>query len=339
MLQKKQVKNRGTSRMLITSFAKITLTMLFLLGVSGNITFASEKKVEIEFLTNKQSAQFLSEEDEYLKNMSVFDMQFNFNASSMPSKQEITSHFQDATKNWTPEYKLKVQSAIDHLNKKIKDLNLRYPQKVKFILMDKGAAGAAAYTRSNAIIWPEDFMLMDTPLFNRIIAHEFFHVYSRYNKADRDKLYAPLHYQKTAPLTLPAELQDLRVTNPDTPILNQAIMLEYKGKKQWFMPVLIAKKPYDSTVESRLYKYIINIFIAVTLENNIPTVVHKDQKPILVGQKETNFIQYVQPNTEYLLGPEEISAENFSLWVSDNSAEIYNQKPIDALIEAMKKID
>ncbi len=295
-----------------------------------------EKKVEIEFLTSKEAAQFLVHEDEYIQNMSLFDLNATFGASTMPSREQRIEHYENAIKDWPELYQKKINAAIAHLNEKIKDLGLDYPDKIPFILYKLGDSRGSAYTRMNAIIWPEDFMLMDDETFNRVIAHEFFHVYSRYHKAQNAKLYAPLHYQQTEVLTFPPALNELRITNPDAPVVNYAIELEYQGKKQFFMPILLAKRPYDATKERWLFRYLSNKFLAVDISNGVPSAVIKDGKPLLMLREETNFDDVVAPNTSYLLNPEEISAENFSLWVVD--AHIPHKEPVDALIEVMKTL-
>lgn len=302
--------------------------MIGVLGLSG----CTDNKVEIEFLSNEEAAKVLSREDDYLKQLSPFDLQFNFSATEMLNRDQLESYYTHHTKNWPTLYQKKIQTAIDLLNEKIKDLDLDYPEKIQFILSKAGRSGGAAYTRMNAIVWPESFMMMEDELFNRIVAHEFFHVYSRYHHANKPTLYAPVNYQQTGVLTLPDEIAQMRITNPDTPILNYAITLDYQGSPQTFMPVLFSKRPYDKR-QPLLYNYFSNKLLAVTLENGQPSPVYRDGKPLLVDKKETNFTAVVGPNTPYLMSPEELSAENFSLWVVGD--EVENEKPVKALIKAM----
>lgn len=305
------------------------LLIILSLGCSFNAAALS-----IEFLTKQQAVQVLAAEDDYIKGLSQFDIQAKFKMETMPSIGERVSYYANNSLNWSDTDKIKINTAVEFLDKKIKPLKLKQPKQIKFILTTGNEEGGANYTRSNSIIFPKKVLTMNQEAINMVLAHEFFHVYSRYNQDKIDKIYAIVGYQQTGELTLPPKMEKLKISNPDAPKINYYINLKYKGKPHNFMPVLLARKPYEVGSNKPFFYYLNNLLLAVDITDNKPTPITTNAKPLLVDTIETNFEQIAGNNTEYLLHPEEIMAENFSLWAINKR--VKNPEYIKDLIAVMK---
>ena len=62
------------------------------------------------------------------------------------------------------------------------------PKGIGFI-KENGADWAAAYTVKNCIVFTDILMKGRYNTFKRVMAHEMFHVFSRYNPEIKEKLY------------------------------------------------------------------------------------------------------------------------------------------------------
>ena len=63
----------------------------------------------------------------------------------------------------------------------------------------------SAYTRANAIVFPEKFLKGGAPWVQRVLCHELFHVLSRANKELRERCYAAIGFEKCDELVFPEE--------------------------------------------------------------------------------------------------------------------------------------
>lgn len=293
-------------------------------------------KIGTVFLDKEAATQALATKDDYLNSLSRFDWQAKFKSDSQLSVDKLHTHYDRYTLNWSAQDKQKISTAVERLNQKTAELGLLYSKPLKFIITNGGEEGGAAYTRSDYIVLPKDFFSTGQAFINRVVAHEFFHVYSRQHKAYRDKLYATIHYRPTQSLKLPQQLADRLIGNPDAPQINYYINLNYKGKTYDFMPVILADRPYDKNTNQSFFAYLNSGLIAVKNVGDKPSPLLADDLPLFVDESETNFAQVVKNNTDYLLHPEEILAENFSLWVVDG--DIKHQEPIQRLLEVLKSI-
>lgn len=311
---------------------------LFLFVVTVFLTIAKSEmpSVQAVFLNQTQAAEALSSNDVYLQGLSQFDWNAKFKADKKLTIDELLAVYNRVALDWSDADKAKIQTAVDLLNDKINGLNFRYPKALKFILTNGEIEAGAAYTRKDYIVFPKAFMKMNQPMLNRIVAHEFFHVYSRHNKAHRADLYSVINYQPSKPIDLPTKQANLLISNPDAPEINYYIRLKHHGKHYNFMPLIIANRAYDKQSHLPFFAYMENVLIAVEQVDATPKPLMINQQPLITTEDKTNFSEVVMSNSDYLQHPEEISAENFSLWVVD--AKVKYEKPIKELIKVMQSI-
>jgi hypothetical protein len=79
-------------------------------------------------------------------------------------------------------------------------------------------AGNAAYTRANAIVFPESELKKSRPNLPGMLSHELFHVLSRAQPDLRHRLYATIGFVPCNELEFPSELSSRKLTNPDAPL-------------------------------------------------------------------------------------------------------------------------
>ncbi|PIE47477.1 MAG: hypothetical protein CSA42_03505 [Gammaproteobacteria bacterium] len=293
--------------------------------------------IHATFVNKDKASSLLATHDAYINRLSTFDWQSKFKSEQALTATQLKAYYAKATLDWTDEYTKKVQIAIDILQNKTADLNLNLPTNIKFILSNGLVEADSAYTRQDYIVLPTEYLKSTQAFINHVIAHEFFHIYSRYNYKHREQLYAIVGYQKIPEVELPKIVADNVITNPDAPNINYAITLSHKGNEQTFVPILYSKVPYDINNDALPFLFFMNeAFLPINVIQE-KTKVDSNYHPLFVDKKDTNFDEIAKPNSHYLNHPEEMLAEHFAMWVIDDD-KIKHQQPINELIDTMRSI-
>jgi hypothetical protein len=160
------------------------------------------------------------------------------------------------------------------------------------------AALGIAYTRGNTIVFNGASLTNDPA---SLVRHELFHVLTRNAPALRDALYAVIGYRPVDPITLPPELEARRLTNPDAPIARHVIRVHVADEYLEVANFLLASRPYTG---GHLFEY---------LEPSLVAVDTAGAARVLAIDEVEGYFEQVGRNTEYVIQPEEILADNFAL--------------------------
>lgn len=303
---------------------------------SQSKTQNDDNHIQVVFLNKDESIKLLATTDDYIEVLSPFDWQAKFKSERPLTQQELQDYYAKAVVNWDAASKQKVMTAVEVLQRKIADMHLNMPANLKFVLTNGLVEAGAAYTRDDYIVLTTNFLTMPQADINHLVAHEFSHVYSRYNRNQRDKLYATVNFKKIPPLDLPSEINALRISNPDSPQIHYGIDLDYQGKVYTFVPLSLSAEPYDVATNLPFFAYLNDGLLAVETVNGKSKPVYINNQPLFVAQEDTNYLARVQPNADYMNDPEEVLAENFSNWVVGNK--LKHQAPVDRLLKVMQEI-
>ncbi|MDO5770448.1 MAG: hypothetical protein Q4P13_13170 [Psychrobacter sp.] len=305
------------------------------IAIEGN-TSVNNQDSRVVFVTKSAATKLLATEDEYIKSLSAFDWQAKFKSNRKLSPSELSDYYAKATLEWDSTSEQKVLTAVKVLEGKITGLKLQHPATLKFLLTNGLVESGAAYTREDYIVLTTEMLSLPQSELNYIVAHEFFHVYSRSHQAEQDKMYAAVGFKQIPPLVLPSELDALRISNPDSPIMRFAVDLDYQGKLLTFVPLLHSNKEYDTASNLSFFNYLSNDLLAITVQDGQSKSLLINGKPLIVSAESTNYKAVVKPNSAYLHHPEEVSAENFSYWVVGKDIE--HKAPVQKLITTMASI-
>lgn len=139
-----------------------------------------------------------------------------------------------------------------------------------------------------------------------LMLHETFHVYSRLNPDKKALLYQRIGFSRLEPLNLGGFLTGRRMTNPDGADCSYAIKVENnRGEDAWIAPVVF----WDGKLNSG--------FFELEFRDGWWRVVGGDGFPRPVNLETVKgFYEQVGRNTDYLIHPDEILAENVVLLVN-----------------------
>jgi len=282
------------------------------------------------FATAEEGRKALRVVDDFVSRLSDFDRSARLKTSKAVAQDQFLDHVAAQVLDWDEASRSKVEAAFALIKDPLAGLALNWPASVNFIVTTGNEEGGAPYTRGNSIILPKLEMEKSPEALAGTIAHEFFHVLSRANSALRQRLYQVIGFSKCDEVQLPADLAKRRITNPDAPAFDHAIEVTVGGTKQRVVPVLLSKlEQYPEGSQEEFFKFLTLQFWPLDQAGG-------DGKPTLYSFNElSGFIEQVGKNTNYIIHPEEILADNFKLLIKGDS-NVPSPEIIERLREALK---
>ncbi len=277
---------------------------------TGNeVSFLNTKVI---FPTLAEAKTLLGTSDVYTKGLSVFDVKAKTQNKNAKGEADYLNFAKAQAGGWTAAEIANLKASIATAEAKIKalGLNLVLPE-IKIVKSTGLEEGGAAYTRSDYIVFTANDAANKNaaPLF----LHELFHVYSRANPEKRDALYALFGFSKCNTIEYPASLANRKMSNPDAPILEHFITIDFNGQKEDAVILLYANADYSS---GDFFQYMTKELLIVEGDANNKKAKLVNGKPDLRAfNTPSNLLTQIGKNTDYSLHPEEISAEHFRMLV------------------------
>lgn len=211
-----------------------------------------------------------------------------------------------------------MQSAKDALDKVNPAL---YPQHIDLIKTKTNHYGPDVYyTRDDAIILPAN--IFDDKAVNAqmpVMLHEIFHILSRYDVTFRERMYALIgFFPYEEQLVLPKRIADYLLTNPDGVTRKYAIHLKNSaGEMQKALPLILSRKErYDESMPSFFSYLNFDLYPLIPVAANQVTLgINQSGESALSLEHNSNFFQQIKDNTQYIIHPDEIMADNFMMAV------------------------
>ena len=273
----------------------------------------------VHFASVSEGQKVLTAKDEFVRHLSPFDRAARVKTDKPVSEEKYLAFVGRNVAEWTAKERQSVEAAIKKLQPLLRDWRLAFPATIQMIKTTGAEEGNAAYTRGTAIMLPKtEFAKAQTDLA-KLICHELFHVLSRQNPELREELYGIIGFTRCDDLEFPRELAPRKITNPDAPRNDHFIRLEIEGQKRSAIPVLFSKsETYDVARGGEFFESLDFQFLVVDVDasSRHVQVVRENSAPKLVGPRAASgFFEQVGKNTEYVIHPEEILADNFALLI------------------------
>ncbi len=265
------------------------------------------------FANAASAREMLTTEDPFTGSWSQFDIDARLQ-TTQGTKQALVDHISAQALDWTTEE----QEKINHVNYNIhnsildQDLKVEFDYQIYFIkTTGDEEGGAAGYTRQNFIVLNDNALSAPDENLAQLISHELFHIMSRNNENFRNDMYNIIGFEVANSVTVPDQLKDLRMTNPDAPAWDSFITLrDNNGDTGEYLMITYAKKSYDG---GSFISYL-NVGFLRVKGTDIREVDYVNGDPVIsIYGDFTDFYEQVGNNTNYTIHPEEILADNFAL--------------------------
>ena len=268
------------------------------------------------FADVNQGVRILTTKDDFIVRMSPFDRSARMKTDKPISEAEFLQFIQANVRAWSDDEKQTVGAAIKRVGPGLEALSLSFPKVIYFVKTTGAEEGNAFYTRDTAIVLPEHELISKNAMLEMVICHELFHIFSRENPALREKLYEIIGFSACPEIEFPLDLKSRKITNPDAPRNDHFIRLRSDGREILAVPILFSKTDnYDLKRGGDFFEYLQFKFLEV--EQAGPShfkAVMEGTRPKLHGPEQvTGFIEQIGKNTQYVVHPEEILADNFAL--------------------------
>ena len=279
----------------------------------------ASSQVAIDFLSKTEASTRLSIVDDFLSQLSKFDMSARMKTDRLINKKDFVFFVASSSIDWTNSEILIVTQAFDNIKTQIENISMELPDEIAFILTDGKEEGNALYTRGNAIILQRD-KLEDSLELERLIAHELFHIYTRYNPEKKEALYKIIGFHPIPDFEFPIKLKDRKITNPDATSNNHVIKVAFNNEFLWVLPILYSETSrYDLSKGGEFFDYL--LFKLLVISDDKGVKLYDPNNPIILDiSKVDGYFEQVGENTDYIIHPEEILADNFALMVTGSSS-------------------
>jgi len=156
-----------------------------------------------------------------------------------------------------------------------------------------------------------------------LFLHELWHIISRENPAYRDAAYEVIGFQAMPRLQFPEDVKNLRITNPDAPFIEHYIPLTINEEEKKIIFSTMASAPYTT---GSFFEYLMIVLYEVDIKQGAVELL---TSPPYSVEQATDLRDKIGNNTNYIIHPEEITAEHFTMLVTGK--EVKSEQVIEGL--------
>lgn len=292
-------------------------------------------EVEIRFLNKDAAGNILQCDDAFLQQVGAFDRGARLQTDQIVSMEEFKAFIVRQPLDWDAKEVQLMTTIVEVIKKKAAQLRPLFPPVINLVKTTGLEEGNAIYCRcENTIVFSSMNLSMEAEQLQQILTHELFHILSRNNMEIREQLYGVVGFLKTTELTLDSALSARKITNPDAARNDYYFTTTMNNDTLTLMPILLAKSAYDMSKKGVFFEYAELQFIAVEVGQDQCKVRYVNSNPTLLEPSQVpKYFELIGKNTEYIIHPEEVLADNFALMI--HGAE---SLPTPEIIDRMKKI-
>lgn len=292
---------------------------------SSQGTIDCDKMLKITYLDSSQASKEIVTDkyDGFFDKIHAIEIAIQLK-SEVGFSDDISARaaFKDFLKTQVSTFTLKEKSLMDSLfmdaKSKISALNCDIlPDKINLVKIKNGHYGNDVYyTRGSTIFIPENIFtnfVADVQL--PVMIHEIWHIMSRTNSKLRTKAYALIGFKahgKT--LKVDPNLEKERLYNPDGVSDDYALKINDK----WVMPIITSNAKQYTKDKSAFFDYL-KFDLYDFNEDGV-----MDAEPLNLNLTNL-FFKEIKDNTQYIIHPDEILADNFMLAVLASHKNDYKQ--------------
>ena len=327
-----------------------TFHFLFLLMVS--VHFSCKGAVKSELLNSpietrpvfytvhsiEASRMIISDDkDGFFESISAADIQIQMKRiQGFSSRNEAIEHYRSylttQVSNWTSADQIAISAVIKSAIEKINLLSSGIvPDTIKLIKIKTGHYGEDVYyTRGKSILIPENiFADFEAEKQLPVMLHEIFHIISRYNQGFRDTMYKMIGFERAGKkILLPKKLNEVLLTNPDGVSQTHIISLNDRNSNiKHAIPLITSKYKGFRSDWPAFFDYL-NFDLYEVEEDgagNLIVKINESGSTTLQLDFSPSFFTKIRDNTQYIIHPEEIMADNFMLAVLANSKDDFSK--------------
>jgi hypothetical protein len=277
-------------------------------------------RTTVEFADARLGQELITRRDDFTKALSRFDLQSRLKTDKDVALDDLLQLYRDNVTAWPAEDAAAVTKALEFVRDRLREYEVPWPETVYFVRTTGKEESGAAYCRGPSVILPQNLIRQNEAGLQRLVAHELFHVLSSHNPELRTDLYAIIGFTTCDPIAVPKSLRERTIANPDAPRIDCTMEIEVDGEKFTTAPLLVSSADsFDPAAGKSMFQYLQFRLMAVEKHDGQWRAVEKDgAAPLIDPRKNDSFWKQIGRNTGYVIHPDEVMAENFSLLVLES---------------------
>jgi len=203
-----------------------------------------------------------------------------------------------------------------------------FPKKIRLIKTHaEHYGGSVYYTREDIIVIPKNVLAVKN--YDAIVStiyHELAHIYSRYNEDKRHQLYDLVGFKNigdSADLEMSPLLRKRILHNPDG--INFAYKIDLKISEDSTIsaiPIIASNEDQYENDKNTFFAYLdFKLYQVVPKGDTYEVITDEDGKSTLNLREIPDFFRQITQNTDYIIHPDEIIADNFMFLLNERNFE------------------
>lgn len=313
---------------------KISYLFLSIVLCCCSLSSMAQKKLSFRFATRAEAQMLITDIDNFTNKLNNLDIDLRLGKEN-GRKSELLRLAMNETMNWSEADKKKVSDAFKSLQTRIskQKLNIKYPMDIVFVKTSmKEEFNVTAYTRKNWIALGEELLkTASNTQIETVIAHKLFHLLTRADKEFKKKAYSIIGFNIVdREIFFPVDIMEKKISNPDIEIYDSYAEFTIDGTKQKCSMIIYSNSnKHTGTLGEHL-----NIGLIPLNDNLLP--IQSDGKTIIYDiEQAEDFYTKIGKNTQNIINPEEIMADNFTYLLTQKK-DLANPEIVEKLATILK---
>ncbi len=333
-------------RILSTFALLVSMSLIVFIGCKSNNSSSVQNQkttTYYSFLDSIDASKEIVKDryDGFFTHISTVDMAIQMRTNTFindrsQSLKEYRALLESEVSNFTNEEMSELSNIFDQIEHEVSILNTKLLPNIRIGKIKTNHYGPDVfYTRDNIIFIPENVLEKNAfPNLKNVMYHEIFHILSRIYPEVKEKTYALIGFKPLSnKVGLPKALQETLLTNPDGAEIKYFITLvDDAGNKIEAIPLITSTKKNYQNGNNSLFNYL--EFDLFEYDRDSRQVLCTEQgKTSIPGSFMASFFEQIKDNTQYIIHPDEILADNFMM-----SFTVYGSDTFDELTPDGQKL-
>jgi hypothetical protein len=275
----------------------------------------------LRFANLDAGRRVLAADDDWLGVTGGFQRRAMMGSAEAVTLEQFRRWNADAVQPWSAAERTRWRAAAHAIEARVRELRLPLPPEVLLVRSNGQESAGMPYTRANAIVIT--FANAAPPAVDAwLMAHELWHVVSRYRPALADRVYREIGFEPMPELLWPAAWDEIRIANPDAPANRHALRTELGGRSVLLTPALVAARtqlqpgePFAALFEVRLLE------VQPDADGRRSRALMDGERPRWHAiDRVPAFLERSGGNTPYVIHPEETMADNVAFLLTGRPA-------------------
>jgi len=290
----------------------------------------------LQFATAAETGKRLRRPDDWARQLSAFERSARARTTEPVSKQELLAHVSAQGLDWTAVEQAYWQGLVERLSAALEGTNLQIPH-LRLTKTSGLDEFNAAYARNDAIILPQERVSLSGGDFARrdffLLAHELWHALSLDDPRLRRAMYELMGFQRFPEIEPPVELESRRLSNPGGHTYEDAFAVQTPDGPADVVPFVRSSASLEAVIalptEGPPAIFGVLDIVLIPVDTGTGDIVRGPGGELVTyGFGNTNWVPQTLRNTNFIIHPEEIMADNFaSLMEWRDSGELPTDNP------------